>query len=843
MSPAKRVTSAAKPRARAGTGSKSAPKKAARKTATRASAKPAKKTLGKKPAKRTAQTVPAAEVAQQPPIDGPLVLTAVGASAAEQYERKAARSAAASRSASAAGREIPPLNTRGINWERRLACSFDLERHGRTYMPNVFSLPPSRDHKRVVEKLQRASYEGGSFAVAMPRGGGKSAWCRASMNWATSHGHRRYPYCIGANDDAALKTLKALRTISLGSDALLQDYPELYAPVRALGQDSAHKARGQLYHGRSTHLEWGADRVIYPALLLTAEEIKPYQDHVPDLVVQLGEWWTLKSGGSVVETAGITSGVRGGNHMHPLFQELMRPDYVLLDDIQNDAGARSPGVCEKMIELVEGAIDGLAGPGELLAIVMPCTVIFEGDVADTFLDHDKKPSFQGERCSMVISWPPGIDDYEINDETEAGKHWLRYQELLKVSFKQHGDIRLATEYYREHRDVMDEGFVVSWPERFNNKKKHGHNRELSAQQHAMNKRFKSPRTFPAEFQNRPKQKLLVAVPIKADQVAARTFGYEEGECPPHTHAVATFIDVQDEILFYMTGAVDRDFTGGFIQYGTWPELNVPYFTKAQTQSWCLLSRALFDAHPEAKAQATQNSAGKIKAPLEAKIYHAVRKCVTELLAREYPRAEAGGMLRNMKIGVDARWGKASDAIKRSIGDLRRADVIPCMGQFVSPANRQYEEYQRTPGWIFEDHVHPGLQEVKWIWRPGPDGVYYLSVDSNRVKTFLMSRLTCPPGARGAMQLYRAPAERHQLVSQHIADSEYPEDYIARGRKKEIFQERDGSPDNDLLDCAAMLMALLSMCGARLQENLDPSAAANIPRRPSLKDRWRAKHGG
>ena len=159
---------------------------------------------------------------------------------------------------------------------------------------------------------------------------------------------------------------------------------------------------------------------------------------------------------------------------------------------------------------------------------------------------------------------------------------------------------------------MDAGFTVSWPELLNNQKKHGHNRELYAQQHAMNKRFESPKTFPAEYQNRPKKKAVVAIAIKAADLCERVNGLDEGRCPAHTHAACSFIDVQDEILFWMTLAVSQDYSGGFVSYGTWPELKVSYFTKAQTEGWCLLSRALFEASGiESRSRTERRRQGEI----------------------------------------------------------------------------------------------------------------------------------------------------------------------------------------------------------------------------------------
>lgn len=823
---------------------KSKPSKAKR--AAKAPAKTRAKSAPTKPRARRAPTRQrqADKAADADASDAPAVAIAAAPTAgelAEQYDRKVARSAAASRAASLAGREIPPIDTRTINWERRLACERELMRFGYEYLDNVLKRAPGRDHERCVEKMERATFEGGKFAFTMPRGGGKTTWCRVGTAWGVSYGHRRYAYLLGANEELARKSLKANRMISLRNARLMEDFPELYAPIRALGQDSAHKARGQLYRGRSTWLEWGPESVTFPAIVLSAEEAKPYLDHAPHVLVPFEDGYVSRACGARMETGGIWSGVRGPNEMHPIFGDLMRPDLIFIDDVQNDQGALSLTTCQKLTTIIEGAVKGLAGPGELPAILMPCTVIQEGDVSDTFTDPEQKAEWQGEKCGMVNRWPDGINDYEFDEESAAAAHWLRYRELRIESFREFGDIRLATAYYREHRAAMDRGFEVSWESRYNNEPKHGHNRELSAQQHAMNLRFESPETFPAEYQNRPKKKLAIEIVVKAADLVERVAGTAEGELPAEASIVCSHVDPQDEILFWKTLAVAPDFSGVFVAYGTWPALPTPYFTKEQTQTWCLLSRALFEAYPQAKPQLTDG--GKTKAPFEAKVYHAVKSCLQMLSQKQYPRAGTSSAAQNTLIGVDTRWGKASNAIKRAIGDMRRGDVMPVMGQYVSPTHKQFEEYSRTPGWIFEDQVHAGLQECMWIWRPGPDGRYYLSVDSNRAKTFLMNRLACPPGSNGAIRVFHGPPERHRRWAEHIADSEYPLDVYVRGRKKQEWKERDGRPDNDLLDCGAMLVALCSRAGARLQENLDPNASRGAAPRRSLKDRWRSKHGG
>jgi hypothetical protein len=760
------------------------------------------------------------------------------------YDKELAADAARKQVKRDEGRDIGPLLVSAINWERRLACKFDLELFGRSYMANVFKLPSCQDHLRCNAVMQRAFMEGGLFALAMPRGGGKTAKCRAAMLWGVCYGHRRYPYLIGANDDAALGTLKALRMIALQGEELLQDFPEIFWPIRCLGQDSGHKARGQLYLGDPTWLEWGADKVKLPSLLLKKKVAQAYLDNDPSSLVQVNDAWLPVSSGSVLYTAGITAGVRGGNEMHPVTLELMRPDVILLDDIQKDQGAESPATCAKLLRLVDGAIGGLAGPGESLAMVMPCTVIREGDVSDTYLDRSKRPEWQGERCRMVVSWPEGLSDYEIPVDTAAGKLWNKYSELRRESLRMHGDMRDATVFYYDNHHVMDEGFVVSWSERYVTSRKSKWMRELSAQQHAMNRRLSSPETFPAEYQNRPKPIDSGAVLISPITLRERTWSLGRGEVPADTHTINAFIDVQNEILFWLILATDPGYTGAVIDYGTWPRVETRYFRKFHSEGWGLLTSEAFKAHPELRGKAERTAGGKLRAPLEAKLYHALKQCVAMLLAKEFPRSDLhGSTMRLTRIGIDARWGKASDCIKRFVRDTRRNEVIPYQGVPISPANKQLEEYERRPGWLFEDQLHPGLQEAKWVWRPdSSDGMYRLSADVNRLKTFTMERLACPLGTPGSITLFDAPPEQHEMISDHIAGSEYPEPVTARGRTKDQWKLRDANPDNDYFDCLVGAVALAGWGGARLSQN--PSGDNNTkPQRRKWSDIASDKRSG
>jgi DNA-binding transcriptional MerR regulator len=105
-------------------------------------------------------------------------------------------------------------------------------------------------------------------------------------------------------------------------------------------------------------------------------------------------------------------------------------------------------------------------------------------MADSILDREKHPDWNGERTKMVYSFP-------TNE-----KLWAKYAEIRADGLRADKGIAAATEFYRLNREAMDEGAVVAWTVRFNHD-------ELSAIQHAMNLKLQDEAAFQAEYQNEP----------------------------------------------------------------------------------------------------------------------------------------------------------------------------------------------------------------------------------------------------------------------------------------------------------------------------------------------------
>ena len=377
---------------------------------------------------------------------------------ATAYEARKLRAATRSRTLSAAGREIGPL-PETVDPARKARALTDFQFFCEAYFPQTFNLPWSPDHVKVIRKIEAAVLQGGLFAVATPRGMGKTSISERACIWAMLCGHRQFVCLIGADEGHAVSMLETIKTELETNELLLADFPEVVFPIQCL-EGIANRCSGQLLDGERTHIEWTAKELVFPS--------------VADSVAS----------GTTVRVAGITGGIRGMKHQ-TVGGKSIRPDLVILDDPQTDESARSPSQCQTRESILAGAVLGLAGPKRKISGIMPCTVIQPGDMADRILNRELHPQWQGERMKMIYAFPTNAE------------LWEQYAEILAESMRAERDGAAATEFYREHRAEMDEGAEVAWPERFEPG-------ELSGLQNAMNLKLRDEASFWAEYQNEPK---------------------------------------------------------------------------------------------------------------------------------------------------------------------------------------------------------------------------------------------------------------------------------------------------------------------------------------------------
>ena len=454
-------------------------------------------------------------------------------SAAYAAKKESARERSAALSLS--GRDIAPL-PEIADPKRRERCKKSLRKFCETYFPDIFYLGWSKDHFEVIERLETAIREGGLFALAMPRGTGKTTLNERAAIWAVLYGYRKFIVVIGASEDAALELLDTIKRELEENELLLADFPEVCYPIRKL-EGVNNRAAGQLLNGLRTQICWSGSEISLPTVENSA------------------------SSGATIVTVGITGRIRGMKRH--IDGRDCRPEMVLIDDPQTRESAESPEQCKKRLRTILGDILGLSGPGKKISGVMPCTVIRPGDVADELLDPEKNPEWCGKRLKLLRAMP------------EKMELWDKYREISVESFRIHGDNREATEFYRAHRAEMDIGAMPSWPERFNPD-------ELSAVQFAMNLYFKDEGAFYAEYQNTPEhEETEVIAKIREEDILSRLNHRARYTVPLQANTLIMFIDVQKNLLFYTVCAFADNFTCWVIDYGCFPEQKRLRFTLSQ----------------------------------------------------------------------------------------------------------------------------------------------------------------------------------------------------------------------------------------------------------------------
>lgn len=435
-----------------------------------------------------------------------------------------------------AGRDIGEI-PKVFNRRRRARGRKDLKYFLRAYFPMSFTSKFSKDHETVIEKTQHAVLSGGSFAMAMPRGSGKTTISERAALWAIGYGHSRYAVVIGSDQGAAQDNLESIKTEIESNERLREDFPEICVPVIALDGIS-QRVHGQLCCGVSTAMEWKVDKIVIPT--------------TPNNKI---------TSGSVIEVFGLKGGIRGTKHTLATGGDI-RPDFVILDDPQTDESAKSPSQCNQREKLIRSAVLGLAGPQKSIAAVMPCTIICENDLAARFLDTERNPAWRGERMKLIYAWPKNTKLWEKYTE-------LRKEELLKGDRK-HTE---SNKFYRKNRKAMDEGALPAWPER----KKEG---EISAVQNVMNERIRmGEEAFAAEMQNEPIKQNTVIVNLTQEMVTNQLNGYNRGEIPQDCHHIVAGIDINLYALSWVVMACRNDFTCFCIDYGLYPGRNKRLWTE------------------------------------------------------------------------------------------------------------------------------------------------------------------------------------------------------------------------------------------------------------------------
>jgi hypothetical protein len=614
----------------------------------------------------------------------------------------------------------------------------------------------SDDHHKAISILEAVCDDGGLYALGMPRGFGKTTICTRAALWALLTGRRKYVAIIGATESKARGIVKAMKQWVCFNRELYADFPaEIHGLPQLKGQNK--KAAGQLCNGEHT----------LPALL-AGQIIFPTAEHNP-------------ISGVMVSTCGLTGDIRGLNH-NRLDGSVIRPDLIILDDPQTKESANSALQTNNREEIIYGDVLGLAGPGEQISAVMPCTVIQRNDLADRMLNN---PQWQSTRGKMLYQMPANMPLWDENVQ-------LRNEGLRVDHSRAAGDT-----HYREHRPAMDEGAVVGWPGRKSEKK--GERADVSALQHAMYLYYRNPKAFAAEYQNEPLDESASGDAPRFDHLAQKLTTLDRGLVPGWAHWLTVGIDTQLRYLVYVVLASAPGFTSCVVDYGAWPGQARSYFSRN-------------DAHPT-----LQSGSGSSQ---YAGALHWGLKGLTEYLLNKKWTQDGRGDISISRALIDS--GGIENAGEVVFNFCRQSQfsaiLMPSRGEGIGAKKKPMSQWPKPKD---------GREQMGEDWLiklpENHRSVKHVRFDTNSWKTFMAGRAMALAGETGALSIFGQREEQHQMFFDQLK-GERPTRTFGQGRE---LWEWTAVPnqENDYLDALILAGVGASITGVRLATSAAAQATA------------------
>jgi len=638
---------------------------------------------------------------------------------------------------------------------QRAACRSSLLAFINRYGRHRFTLGMSPEHKRDIRQIQKTILRGGLKAMGAPRGDGKTTRIEWGALWAALYGHRRFLVIFAGAGGLAAHILGNIKREIEDNDLLADDFPEVCAPIRAL-EGQPIRAVGQTVDGQRTQCCISGPTLILPTVKGSA------------------------ASGVIIQARGIQAKVLG------LKVRGRRPDFLLIDDPQDEELARNPKRVEERETLITGTLLGLAGPGERISAFATVTVRRKDDLAARFLSRDRHPEWHGDKRGMVIAWP----DKRVHTEMWLGE----YARLRREGLANDDDGKAATAYYRANRDDMDLGAVTSWPARYEPG-------ELSAIQNAYNLLIdRGEAVFFSEYQNEPVESYKQELSITLEVICERLYGMPQYAVPPDCHWLVCAADINYSGLHWTAAGWRSDLAGFVCAHGNYTG-GAP---------------VLIDRDRDSGED------------VDLTVYKAIDALAGQLAATQWRRGDEAWQLDCLAVDC----GFCSNTVIKACKALDRRHgfrVLAVRGRG-SKDFRPSRNVVGTPG--------DRLFLAEW---PGKGYVVELDNDYHRMNA--QRALLLPVGAPGSLALYGERAAEHKDYAQHICAERLIE-FVHTDLRDYYTWDRPPGMANDWGDSLTYCRVVAQYCGASPLAVVQGPAPQQQQRRPrteqtkfATKRRW------
>ena len=303
------------------------------------------------------------------------------------------------------------------------------------YLPHYFSDEWALCHWDLVDEVQQAvtNEYPDRLAQSLPRGFGKSTivcvgftlWCLVGQD----------PFGVMGED----------RTASKGYIILTKDsFDQAKLELQSIKEEIEHNDKFRRDWGDFVGAPWGAAEIV------TSNNVR-------------------------IEALGTGQKIRGRRHGH------MRPQLLILDDLENDSMVRSPTQRQKAKEWVTRAVEKAGDPKS-------CDYIYIG----THLHYDciqawmvKRPGVRARVYRALLS------------HADRQDLWDEWRTKLFDLFDENRE-KTARDFYLERKEEMLAGVEVSWPQRFDY-----YTLMLMLAGEQADAQGRTIRSFSAEMQNEP----------------------------------------------------------------------------------------------------------------------------------------------------------------------------------------------------------------------------------------------------------------------------------------------------------------------------------------------------